>query len=959
MDDFVLRTRQIANYPFKQTAALDDAFLLQSGGLGGPYNWTNVYGIVSALATSTQPLEFGGDVKIDNDLFVVGNITSANVSTLGFCLGDWLFLPTNTNVKLNGTLEVERDPISPMEVVTANYLTNNTVWSFNGRRGSIDLGLADIVCAGGAPLDSPEFTGFPTAPTVDNPIDCSPLLATTAFVQKAINWNIVKMLQDSVVFSFNGRAGDIWLSREDIVKAGGAPIHSPHFRGEPTAPTPPQSDYSNRIATTKWITWQVDEIDRKLDELTLTFATIDWVEDTFAPIWSPHFRGIPTAPTAPTGTNTGQIATTAFVQNEIASGIAGVASFNGRIGHVTLDINDIINAQGAPIESPQFIGYPTAPTLSWTDNSSRLATTAFVYAVLANTPLVTSFNGRYGNVTLLLSDILNAGGAPLISPQFGGNPTAPTQQPNDNSTSLATTAYVDAADLLLQNQINALAGMGVTSWNGRTGAVTFDPNDLSAVGGAFLASPAFTGIPTAPTALVGTSTPQIATTAFVMTALNAVGPIEGPPGPPGPQGTPGTGFRIVGNVADFASLPPSPVVPTPPNQGDVWTANDTAHGYAWDATTSNWIDLGQMLGSEGIQGPPGPAGADGAPGATGATGAQGIPGPTGSTGAQGPPGTPGVQGNVGPPGPAGLDGAPGATGPAGATGPPGATGATGATGPTGLTGPTGPQGPNTTVGPTAPGSPLIGYQWFNTTDNMLRVWDGTTWNVVQAQAVGGAAAWIKYPFNVTRSWRNIWLSTSTPPVVANPPVIMTGMPYAPPLMLLTSFVFKKGWHRYEFKFRVTATFLNKFPMGSGWWSFGFGSSGGNALPYLYRTQFAFIGTSSDPNQAVDSGTAPGSLIGALAGSVVGDWQINFVYTDSLNYKTVDMFAAGASGAPPAAGIVQTLPYEIYVAADTTYYFWARPMWNPINSYAPPVPPGPQGVDLDLNFAGAVMDQYFG
>ncbi|MBQ3990397.1 MAG: hypothetical protein II630_06105, partial [Bacteroidales bacterium] len=44
---------------------------------------------------------------------------------------------------------------------------------------------------------------------------------------------------------------------------------------------------------------------------------------------SPTFTGTPKAPTASAGTNTTQIATTAFVQSAIASAISGVASFKG------------------------------------------------------------------------------------------------------------------------------------------------------------------------------------------------------------------------------------------------------------------------------------------------------------------------------------------------------------------------------------------------------------------------------------------------------------------------------------------------------------------------------------------------------------------------------------------------------------------------------------------------------
>lgn len=70
--------------------------------------------------------------------------------------------------------------------------------------------------------------------------------------------------------------------------------------------------------------------------------------------------------------------------------------------------------------------------------------------------------------------------APINSPAFTGTPTAPTPITADNSTKIATTAYVTAK-------------MG-----------TFISNP----------SPALTGTPTAPTAATGTSTTQIATTAF-------------------------------------------------------------------------------------------------------------------------------------------------------------------------------------------------------------------------------------------------------------------------------------------------------------------------------------------------------------------------------------------------------------------------------------------------------------
>jgi hypothetical protein len=133
---------------------------------------------------------------------------------------------------------------------------------------------------------------------------------------------------------------------------------------------------------------------------------------------------------------------------------------------------------------------------------------------------VTSFNTREGDVLLLSSDVTGVGGALLASPAFTGDPTAPTAAAGDSSSTLATTAFVTSA-------ITALPA-NVSSWNGRTGAVTFTTADLTAVGGvtggpyALIASPALTGTPTAPTAASGTSTTQLATTAFVQNAVTSV-----------------------------------------------------------------------------------------------------------------------------------------------------------------------------------------------------------------------------------------------------------------------------------------------------------------------------------------------------------------------------------------------------------------------------------------------------
>lgn len=97
--------------------------------------------------------------------------------------------------------------------------------------------------------------------------------------------------------------------------------------------------------------------------------------------------------------------------------------------------------------------------------------------------------------------------APLASPAFTGNPTAPTASPGDNDTSIATTAFVAAA---ITTAINAVLN-GVSSVFDTLAEIATELG-LKAP----LASPTFTGTPAAPTASADTDTTQIATTAFVL-----------------------------------------------------------------------------------------------------------------------------------------------------------------------------------------------------------------------------------------------------------------------------------------------------------------------------------------------------------------------------------------------------------------------------------------------------------
>lgn len=206
----------------------------------------------------------------------------------------------------------------------------------------------------------------------------------------------------------------------------------------------------------------------------------------------------------------------------------------------------------ALLASPAFTGSPTAPTQTSTDNSTKLATTAFVKTVVSasgggdmlksvydtnddgkvnaavNADAVpwTGVTGKPSTFTpaahshtiaevTSLQTTLDAK-APLASPTFTGTVTLPATTAIGTITSTEL-GYVDGVTSSIQTQLNNKAAASHTH---ATSEVTGLDTALAAK--APLASPALTGTPTAPTATSGTSTTQIATTAFVSSAISTL-----------------------------------------------------------------------------------------------------------------------------------------------------------------------------------------------------------------------------------------------------------------------------------------------------------------------------------------------------------------------------------------------------------------------------------------------------
>ena len=253
-------------------------------------------------------------------------------------------------------------------------------------------------------------------------------------------------------------------------------------------------------------------------------------------VLNPKGSGTVVVPTLAISDNSANAASTAWVKSLGYLTSAPVATVAGRIGAVTLTVGDVAGA--APLASPALTGVPTAPTATGGTNSAQLATTAFVGAAVTaagayTLPAATA--STLGGVRPDGMTIANSSGG--ISVVFGtvANTAA---QGNDSRITGALPAATAASTYYLQTNPNAFitasslpvaasvtplmdgtAAVGISATYMRADAV--HPTDTTL---APLASPALTGVPVSPTATAGTNTTQIATTAFVGTAIAAIPP---------------------------------------------------------------------------------------------------------------------------------------------------------------------------------------------------------------------------------------------------------------------------------------------------------------------------------------------------------------------------------------------------------------------------------------------------
>ena len=414
-------------YAVKDTTVLTGTTTIQTATVNQKFFVTGDTSLNSKLfvfSTSTlnNKLFVSGDVSLNNKLFVAGDVS------------------LNNNVNIGGilTTETQSNSDSSTKVATTAFVKNQGYAQLTGANFIGDISLNTRLFIGGdASLNSNLFIAGDVSLNGN----------------MKINGNLLTVTQPN-------SDNSIKVATTAFVKNQGySTVESPTFTGTVTIP---QANITNIIVSDASVNGNLYAVTQSTNDNSIKVATTAFVKKQgYSTVESPTFTGTVTAPIAK-------------ISKLLLS---GDASLNSRLyvaGDTSLNGNVDIS------------GTLTTATQSNSDNSTKVATTAFVqnqsYAKLSGanfTGDVTTNSRLYVSDDVSLNSKLYVNG----TADFASDITVPTQNITDNSTKVATTAFV-------KNQ-----------------------------GYSKLASPQFTGIPTAPTATIGTNTTQIATTQYVRTEI--------------------------------------------------------------------------------------------------------------------------------------------------------------------------------------------------------------------------------------------------------------------------------------------------------------------------------------------------------------------------------------------------------------------------------------------------------
>ncbi len=314
-----------------------------------------------------------------------------------------------------------------------------------------------------ARLASPALTGGPTAPT-QAPLDNSTKLGTTAYADAAVAVEataranaLATALAGLAPAEFPAVAQGSALTHSGVGQTVGGVVVTAGMRILDTA---------NAVSSGLWVaavgawTRPVDfqtgsNAQGKLVEvdggsLWVSVGTSAVTVDTTTQVWTQLDASVVQAGSglSKTGNTLALALTKALVT---ATGLAAADVGADASGAASTEQTRALAAEAllAPKASPTFTGTPAAPTPAAEDNSTALATTAYVQGELGDLPYDAAGAAATEQTRALAAEALLA---PKASPALTGTPTAPTPAALDNSTKLGTTAYADAATAVEQTR---------------------------------------------------------------------------------------------------------------------------------------------------------------------------------------------------------------------------------------------------------------------------------------------------------------------------------------------------------------------------------------------------------------------------------------------------------------------------------------------------------------------------